>query len=123
MPLYDTLLIVFTLTSVAFITLALTGVLRTYEKNGEVTLTDSYLIIDGVTLQLNEIKMMNLALRVRTIKSLILISNRMEIIDQNDNIYKHRFAIKSYNQNEQFEKIIELWKAGGTAINISYHNI
>jgi len=123
MPLYDTLLIICILTSVAFITLALTGVVRTYEKNGEVTLTDSYLIIDGVTLQLNEIKMMNLALRVRTKKSFILISNRMEVIDQNDNIYKHRVAIKSYNQNEQFEKIIELWKASGTVINISYHNI
>lgn len=123
MPLYDTLLIIFTFTSLAFVTIALIGAVRTYVKNGELILNDSYLTVDGVTLQLKEIKVVNLALRARTVKSLILTHNRIEIIDQNDNVYKHRFVIKSYNQNEQFEKMIGLWQTAGAVINISYHNI
>lgn len=123
MPLYDTLLIICTFSSLAFVVIALTGAVRTYTKTGELILADSYLSVDEITLQLSEIRMMNLALQVRTVKSFILTHNRIEIIDKNDNVYKHKFAIKSYNQNEQFENMIGRWQTSGAVINISYHNI
>jgi hypothetical protein len=122
-PLYDTLLILCSLTSVAFVLIAGGGFLRTYIKDGELVLADDYLVIDGVKMPFDEINTINLKVRLRTVKSFILLRNRIEIINKNGGKYERRFVIKSWDQNEEFENVINQWRSGEVAFNISYRNL
>ena len=124
MPLIDTLLILGSLVTVSFLSVIGTGWLRTYVKDGELVLADDYIIVDGTKISINETKNIILKVGIRSRKrGGNILSNRIEVVDKNSVNYKNRFVIGSYDDNEEFEKVLNQWRTTGITFNISYHGI
>ena len=124
MPLIDTLIILGSLISVSFLIVNRTGLVRTYVKDGELVLTDDCVIIDGTKVPLTEAKNIKLNVGIWTWKRAgNLLSNRIEVTDRNNQTYKDRFVIKSYDLNEDFQKILDQWRTNGVTFDVSYHNV
>jgi hypothetical protein len=123
MPFYDTLLVICSLISCAFSVIVGTGLLGTYLKDGEFVLAEDYLVIDAIKIPLNEIKYINLKISPRNVKSHVLDKNMITLGDKNSNEYERRFAIKSYNQNKDFEKMLDMWRVQGVRIYAHYNGI
>ena len=110
MPLYDTLLIIATFISMVFFVIAGLGLLKIYIKDGDLTLSSDYIVIDDLKIQMTEVSEITLKLAERSIKSHILIRNRIILLDKSGNIYNRRFAIISNDQNEEFESLLGEWR-------------
>ena len=120
--LIDALIMVTSLTSLSFLLLMATGLVRTYIKDGELILADDYLIIDRTKIPLNEAKGIRLKVAIWNRKHFgNLLRNRIEIADKNNKTYKNRFVIKSYNHNQDFEKVMAQWQANGVAFDWKYN--
>ena len=122
MSLIDVIIIVTSLTSLSFLLLMATGLVRTYIKDGELILADDYVTIDGTKIPLNEAKNIRLKVAVWNRKHFgNLLRNRIEIADKNNKTYKNRFVIKSYDNNQDFEKIMAQWQTNGVAFDWKYN--
>jgi hypothetical protein len=122
MPLIDALIIVGSLTSVSFLLVMATGLVRTYIKEGELILADDYLVIDGTKIPLNEAKSIRLKVAIWNRKHFgNLLRNHIEITDKNKKTYKNRFVIKSYDHNQNFEKVMAQWQANGVVFDWKYN--
>ncbi len=127
-PAFDTIIEVFliigSLTMVSFIIIATSGWVRVYIKDGELILTDGYILIDGTKISLNETTAINLKVATTYRKRLgNLISNRIEVIDKNRKIYKNRFVINSSDHGEELERLLDQWRTNGVAFNLRYHGV
>jgi len=82
------------------------------------------LLINGVKIPLNEAKNIKLNIAIRSIKrGGYLLSNRIELTDSNNQIYKTRFVINSRDHDREFQKIIDQWQANGVIFDLSYHGV
>ncbi len=127
-PVFDTIIEVFliigSLTMVSFIIIATSGWVRVYIKDGELILTDGYMFIDSTKISLNETTAINLKVATTYRKRLgNLISNRIEVVDKNQKIYKNRFVINSSDHGEELERLLDQWRTNGVAFNLRYHGV
>jgi len=121
-PLFDALIIIGSLIMVSFAVIAGTGAVRTYIKDGELIFADDFLIIEGTKIPLNEAKSIKLKVGIWDRKRIgNMLSNRIEVIDSNGQAYKNRFVIKSYDNNEDFQKIQRQWYNAGVIFELHYH--
>ncbi|MCR8559243.1 hypothetical protein KXD93_16415 [Mucilaginibacter sp. BJC16-A38] len=121
MPLIDALLIIGSFTTVAFLVIVSTGLVRTYIKDGELILGEETVVIDGTKIPLNDASNIKLRVGVWNRKRAgNLLGNRVEITDKNNKTYKNRFAIKSYDHNQEFEKVVTQWQTNGVKFDLSY---
>ncbi|BAU52487.1 hypothetical protein [Mucilaginibacter gotjawali] len=122
-PLFDALIIIASFTSLGFVLLMGTGIVRTYYKDGELVLADDHLVINGVKIKLNEAKAINLKVSMASIKTVgNMLGNRISLTDSNNETYQNRFVVRGYNRYIELENILNQWRANGVAFSIRYHN-
>ena len=112
------------LTMPAFVILAISGWFVTYVKDGELVLSDDYLIIDNIKIFVTEARKIKLrpGYSVRGRRAGNIVSNRIEVIDKDGSIYKRRFVLKSAENGEEFDKITGKWYKNGY-VDLAYHSV
>jgi hypothetical protein len=112
------------LTMPVFLMLAITGWFVTYVKDGELVLSDDYLIIDNIKISVAEARKIKLrpGFSVRGRRAGNIVSNRIEVIDKDGNTYKRRFVLMSVENSEAFDKITGEWYKKGY-VDLVYHSI
>ncbi|MDR3695674.1 hypothetical protein [Mucilaginibacter sp.] len=122
-PLFDALIIIACFTSMGFVLLMSTGIVRTYYKVGELVLADDHLVINGVKIALNEAKEIDLQVATASIKTLgNMLGNKISVTGSNDETYQNRFVVRGYNRYIELENILNKWRTNGVAFNIRYNN-
>jgi hypothetical protein len=120
----DATLIIGTLTTLAFVSVAGTGLVKTYIKDDDLVLAGDYLVINGLKIPLNEANEINLKVAIATKKTLgNLLSNRISVTDGNNETYQNRFVVRGYNRYIELENILNEWRTNGVAFNLRYYNI
>jgi hypothetical protein len=97
------------------------GMLQTYEKDGELVLSDESIMIDGVQVPVKNAGHLFLRLRPRTNRSgWRRIGNRVELTDADGKTYNRLFCINSYDHNEELLKMMKKWSESGVKYDIKY---
>lgn len=124
MWLINAIIIFGALTMPVFVVMATSGWFVTYVKDGELVLSDDYLVIDNVKIPVAEARKIKLrpGYSIRGRKAGNIVSNRIEIIDKNGRTYKRRFVLKSAENSIAFDEITGEWYKKGY-VDLVYHSV
>lgn len=115
------IIIIYVLFMMAFLFIVGYGMLETYEKDGELILSDDEIIIDGIQILLNTSQKIYFKLRPRTKRSgWRMLGNRVEITDVTGKIYKRLFSINSYEHDDQLFQKLNIWSEKGIKYTLTY---
>lgn len=105
----------------AFVFIGGYGMSKTYIKDGELTLSDDEIEIDGILMKLNNTKKITLKIRPRSRRSgWRMTGNKIEVVDDNDKTYNRLFCINSYECNDQLFQMLNAWDKKGIQYSQDY---
>jgi hypothetical protein len=120
---FDVFIFIGGLTIPFFVILTGRGWFITWQKDGEMILADDYLLINNIKIVVGESSKIKLRAGFSPRGRLgYIVSNRIEVTDDNGITHKRRFVIKYDDNGEAFEKITGEWFKKKYA-DVVYHSV